>query len=976
LGRVGFELGSGIVGGGIGLKVASKVPAVARALSGASRIQRAGATALANAPIDVVQGAQYDEGMLLPGRAGSIAENVGISGAAGALLPAVRPRPTPQQAVPDALDEIRIASGDRSLPKRERLLNPIERAYFELMDDTAPLMKLARAEDPKLAESLDGAIAVSAGSGQAGKQYIRENLMPLVREITETFGDNGMNRVAKAAVARRAYQSDLGLGISNQQRQDAYDLVMADPKLVDATDRLQDFFRDLLERRMKAGLITADDYDNIVKSDDYYTPFMADHYTLMTGGTSKSGGRWNVTDSGVKSIIRDPDFMRAYDITDPFEVAISQALTVERDIARAQVMQFIDQIADTPLGSQFIERVKYRPGIGNGVDKDVFQGIVGGERRAYRIKDPDLLRSTISQNALSDNIMLQILRKASDVQRFGVIAPPDFALMSGIRDMFAYGIQRPDMTRAARETAVGSTLGAVLGAATDDEDSNLASRVAAGAAFGAGAGALARPTAQILSAIGDIVGNRDIYKQWLREGGSTEGFYVKGPKDATKILELMKKDGVSMSDVVSLPRWADALMFIGSVAEQAPRLAKVKETLGAVPGQAGRDEWARAIQKGQDVSVRFARKGANKGVREIAAMTPFWNAGIQGWVKAFDIAKDPEAWVKAGAAITAPTLALWYVNKDNQEYWERPQWERDVFWLVPKEEGGFWRVPKPFQIGALFATLPEKLVTYLSRSGVDFFSSAAPEMESTLGGALASAAKVGLVDPAVQSFPIPTAIAAPLQQAFNTDFFTGRDIVPQAYQSLPREMQAMPRTSGFARALGTKYTSPLRIDKAVTDLTGTLGRRVSDVISDPIFRAAGMDAPVLRTQDQGVARGAARTLGSDRFITRDYDATENEYLARERIDRLEKIRNGLYQLARENADDESIKAYIDKNEKELQDYAALNEYRVALDKLTSARRDLMRNRAISPDDRDSALQEIKRVADEIAREALSYGIRR
>jgi hypothetical protein len=44
----------------------------------------------ANAPIDVLQGLKEEEGLLLGGRAGSVAENVLFSGAAGALLPATK----------------------------------------------------------------------------------------------------------------------------------------------------------------------------------------------------------------------------------------------------------------------------------------------------------------------------------------------------------------------------------------------------------------------------------------------------------------------------------------------------------------------------------------------------------------------------------------------------------------------------------------------------------------------------------------------------------------------------------------------------------------------------------------------------------------------------------------------------------------------------------------------------------------------
>jgi hypothetical protein len=102
VGRIAGEIGTGIVGGGAGVKAAAKLsPRIAAAMAGASRLKRGAAVAAANAPIDIVQGAKETEGMLLPGRGGAIAENVLLSGAAGALLPAFRAPRQPPASTPE-----------------------------------------------------------------------------------------------------------------------------------------------------------------------------------------------------------------------------------------------------------------------------------------------------------------------------------------------------------------------------------------------------------------------------------------------------------------------------------------------------------------------------------------------------------------------------------------------------------------------------------------------------------------------------------------------------------------------------------------------------------------------------------------------------------------------------------------------------------------------------------------------------------
>ena len=101
-GRGAYEIatalgGTGLVKGGLSLlgnaarvaRNAPKVAAGARAAVGGLEkggvLRRALTSAGINAPIDIVQGAGEESGMLLPGAAGAVAENVLFSGAGGLL---------------------------------------------------------------------------------------------------------------------------------------------------------------------------------------------------------------------------------------------------------------------------------------------------------------------------------------------------------------------------------------------------------------------------------------------------------------------------------------------------------------------------------------------------------------------------------------------------------------------------------------------------------------------------------------------------------------------------------------------------------------------------------------------------------------------------------------------------------------------------------------------------------------------------
>ena len=65
----------------------------------------------------------------------------------------------------------------------------------------------------------------------------------------------------------------------------------------------------------------------------------------------------------------------------------------------------------------------------------------------------------------------------------------------------------------------------------------------------------------------------------------------------------------------------------------------------------------------------------------------FFNATIQGGDKLVRAWRDdPKGMtIKSTLFITLPTIALWYLNKDNTAYQELPQWEKihfSIFRLV------------------------------------------------------------------------------------------------------------------------------------------------------------------------------------------------------------------------------------------------------------------------------------------------------
>ena len=160
VGRIGGEIGTSLVGGGALLKGATAIPKVGMALRGATATQRALAAGAAQLPLDVIQGAKEEEGILLPGRAGAIAESVGL-GALGTGLSARRGLRAPAADV-QVPEELSLASAARRRAREtgvpvpdEPFLTPSVR---EQLGELAPAVegRLKEAGAVKRVKSIEG----------------------------------------------------------------------------------------------------------------------------------------------------------------------------------------------------------------------------------------------------------------------------------------------------------------------------------------------------------------------------------------------------------------------------------------------------------------------------------------------------------------------------------------------------------------------------------------------------------------------------------------------------------------------------------------------------------------------------------------------------------------------------------------------------------------------------------------------------
>ena len=119
-------------------------------------------------------------------------------------------------------------------------------------------------------------------------------------------------------------------------------------------------------------------------------------------------------------------------------------------------------------------------------------------------------------DAASSNAIVKFANLLKNVKTAGITTLLDFSVFNVIRDVAMSGVQRTDLGRAAREGALGALTGGVTGAVTADSEESAVKRFMTGAGLGVGVGLYARPFAQTLSAVKQIVGNDQIYRSfWL-----------------------------------------------------------------------------------------------------------------------------------------------------------------------------------------------------------------------------------------------------------------------------------------------------------------------------------------------------------------------------------------------------------------------------------------------------------------------------
>lgn len=583
--------------------------------------------------------------------------------------------------------------------------------------------------------------------------------------------------------------------------------------------RFQDY---ILAELVNNGILKPETYHLLRNKYPNYVPFFRDFSAeSMDGFFSSSKGFVNVANP----IKRFKGSTR--DIIDPLESIVKNTY------------QFYNAIERNHVGVTFVKLAK-KPGVGTIVEEvrgdrpakstdNTFSVWVKGKKVVYETT-PELAQAMKMMNKDTSNFITKILQYPASWLRAGSTVTAGFAITNALRDTISAG--------------VFSKHGFL-------------------------------PVVDTFRGLAHFLKKDQLYWDYVKSGGahaamvSLDRDYLSG-----HLRELFSRKS-TLSKVARNPM--EVLRAISEATEVATRLGEFSNARKGYTGLYSRltktnlkpKSLGEASIASRDITIDFSRTGTHtKSWNKIDA---FFNATIQGGDKLVRAWRDdPKGMtIKSTLFITLPTIALWYLNKDNSAYQELPQWEKDTFFHIPAGDK-FVKIPKPFELGLLYGTTFERMLQYFDdkengRNSVGFKG-------------FGDRVKETLIPDLSPTFFVPI-----YEWAFNFSDFRQRNIVPQSQEKLPDKLQYGSNTSMVARKIGDTFNvSPYKVDNTIMGYGGNLARLGLD-ITDAIGGA----------NEKRPTKGVTELPEIRRFFAKPYQSSDSVQRVYDDFKEQEKLHNEL-----------------------------------------------------------------------------------
>lgn len=456
-------------------------------------------------------------------------------------------------------------------------------------------------------------------------------------------------------------------------------------------------------------------------------------------------------------------------------------------------------------------------------DPDIIRVMRDGKPEYYRVNDESLLRGVLHMaGPIFNDPVTSLGRTFKRILTTGVTASPEFILRNYIRDSVHNWMINPDGFKFGIDSIKGLQQAFA-------EDADFRAMMFHGSSF---AGGYIHAT--------DPEASAQMIRRALRQKGITgaraDGFAGSIVNTKAKAAEVIKKGWEQYRE------WGDKV-------ENANRLGVYKAALAA--GKSKRQ----AAYEARDV-MDFAMRGNFTAAIWLTDVVPFLNARMQGLYKLGRAMKGDKTLLAKHVAIKGGyvllfSLLLAAANDDDERYKALPNWDKDLYWHIwlSDDQVQPFRIPKPFELGLLFGTVPERML----------HAATGTQSGSDLGRAVAH----GVLDTLAFN-PLPQVVKPMIEVVANRDFFRDTDIEGMADEGKVAEARYDERTSdisyGIGQVTGRLFNlSPKQVDHLIKGYTGTLGAYtlgVADLIANAVSEGESPDwhagdLPLVRTLYQG-----------------------------------------------------------------------------------------------------------------------------
>ena len=593
----------------------------------------------------------------------------------------------------------------------------------------------------------------------------------------------------------------------------------------------------LLAYQVESGLISVKDAVQIKMANKKYVPFQR----VIEKGTGAALGSKRLsakqTIRGIKGSTRD--------IINPLESIIKNTFETINAVERNRVGQAIAKLSTLDKSGLFVEKLpapKEIVPLSKGINNDTAEAYLlrgikydrqneilvyeNGKPSLYKV-DPDIAKVINGvQGSVQKIEALNFLKFFTKVFRAGTTGLNlAFAAKNLIRDnFFAYM-----SSKANYKPFVDSFGNAKIAITKDKAYWEFLKAGASQSSF------VSVDRNALQKNIDDLSNTGYLTKVWNR---AKEAYDSAGKLDYKKTLENIN---------LLLDRVLDLPVVISETSELSTRIGEFRNSMKNKPWT--KENIEKAGYNAREVTLDFAKGGIyGKTINQFKA---FFNANLLGLEKAYNIATDRRAAIKAlwmlGSLGTLTALANydWENGQEDQDIREVLQAQKDTNWVLK-----VWgtdtivRIPKPQQVGfisTMFEQLTTDMLNGLNKQERD-------EVVDNLFAAFVRESGIPTSWSDAAQALSPTMLTPIMENWGNKSMFFGTPIVPATAEGALPEYQYTENTRELTKAISstlgmfvgkTNTISPAQIENLVRGWTGGVGNYLMDMI-DLVGRKSGV----------------------------------------------------------------------------------------------------------------------------------------